>query len=81
MGRHGHDLQAAAAVVANEQLEVFERADRLEDQLALLVAADELGKEHQAIVDWWADGRFRRYDHPWTVLGGELAVPCTRNPL
>jgi len=22
-----------------------------------------------------------RYDHPRTVLGGEIAVPCTRNPL
>ena len=23
----------------------------------------------------------RRYDPSWTVLGGVLAVPCTRNPL
>jgi hypothetical protein len=22
-----------------------------------------------------------RYRHVWTVLGGEVAVPCTRNPL
>ena len=81
MVRYRHDLQAAAATVAHEQLELLERADRVEDELAFVVTADQLSQEHEAIVEPWADGGSRRYDHPWTVLGGELAVPCTRNPL
>ncbi len=50
MGGDRHGLQAAVAVLADEQLEVRERPDRLEDQLAFVVTADQLGKEHEAIV-------------------------------
>ena len=75
------DLQATAAFLADEQVEVLERARRLEHDLAFVIAADQLGEQHEEIVESRADGLSRRYDQQWTVLGGELAVPCTRNPL
>ena len=58
--REGHELKAAVAVLADEELELIQVVDRFDGELALLIAADHLGQEHRGMVRPRADGYARR---------------------
>ena len=58
--REREHLQAAAAVIADQEVELGELVKRLHDELAVIVTADELGEEHAPMVGAEADGPCRR---------------------
>ena len=58
--RQRNHLQAAATVITHEQIELGELAGCLQDELAVIVTADELGEEHAPMVGAGADGPCRR---------------------
>ncbi len=57
--RDGHHLQAAAAVLADEGLELDQLVHGLEDELAAVVAADQFRMDHSLIVGLRSDGTQR----------------------